>query len=93
MKPTFEMEVIERVVLPGIPDVVLAGPVITGTCREGDQLQLISGSGGRHVRCTGVELVNWGPARADWLSIRVSDVDMDEVSAVTRAIAAASSPS
>jgi hypothetical protein len=90
MTPAFEMEVLERVVLPGIPDVILAGPVVSGSCRVGDPLCLIGGSHDRQVRCTGIELVNWGPARTDWLSIRVSDVDLDDVIAVTRASASSS---
>ncbi len=82
------MEVVERVVLPGVPDVVLAGPVRSGTCRVGDRLRLSGGERCLEVTCTGIDLLNWGAARSGWLSIRVSDAELADVAAVTTASAA-----
>jgi hypothetical protein len=85
----FEMEVVERAVLPGIPDVILAGPVHFGTCGIGDRLRLTGEIESFDVSCIGIELVNWGSERTGWLSIRVSDVDLADVGSITRVSSAA----
>lgn len=78
MTPVFSMTVEERLALPGIPDVVLAGSVSSGDCHVGDRLVLEGRDVTIEVHCTGIELLNWG-RRPDWVSIRVSRVDLVDV--------------
>ncbi len=61
MGVSFAMEVVEHLVVPGIPDVLLAGPIRSGVCRKGDRLRLRGISVDREVVCAGIELFNWGP--------------------------------
>ena len=84
----FEMDVQERLVIAGVPDVIIAGPVLQGACRNGDRLRLVGGSTSREVTCLGIELLNWGASRG-WVSLRVSDVDLEDVTEVTKAIGGA----
>src|SRR4051794_1060347 len=83
MAASFSMRVLERLVVPGIPDVILAGPLLHGECHRGQSLVLVGGSTYREVVCVGVELLNWGVDRANWISVRVSDVDLVDVADVT----------
>jgi translation elongation factor EF-Tu-like GTPase len=80
-----EMQVLERLTFPDIPDVVLAGPVRRGICRAGDRIVLLGHSVEREVTCLGIELLNWGRARNNWSSIRVSDVELEDIQGVTEA--------
>lgn len=82
----FTMDVHEAVALEGKPGIVLAGPVTTGVCRAGDQILLQGSDTERRVSCLGIELLNWGRSRPDWVSLRVSDVDLDFAKTVTRAV-------
>ena len=84
MQEAFKMTVEERLVIPGVPDVILAGPVTRGICKAGDRLELKGESGVRLASCLGVELINWGRGRDAWVSIRVSDVGLDDVSEITQ---------
>jgi hypothetical protein len=79
----FEMQVKEKTVLPGIPDVIVAGPVSQGSCQKGDVLQLHGSESASLATCNGFELINWGAGREDWISIRLSRVEMDDLSDVT----------
>lgn len=79
----FRMRVVEKLVVPGIPDVIVAGPVEYGTCRTGDRLALQGVEEIPHVTCLGIELMNWGRGREDWLSIRISDVGLSDIEGLT----------
>jgi len=80
------MRVVERLVVSGIPDVILAGPIQSGVCQYGDRLLLRGGSADREVGCMGIELLNWGGDGDDWVSLRVSDVELGDVSDVTEVV-------
>jgi hypothetical protein len=82
-KERFRMQILEKIVVPGIPDVVVAGPVEYGHCQAGDRLRLEGMPSEREVTCLGIELMNWGRGREDWLSIRISDVDLGDVEGMT----------
>jgi len=79
----FRMRVSEKLVLPGIPDVVVAGPVEHGKCRTGDRLGVQGVPGISYVTCLGIELINWGSGKEDWISVRISDVDLSDVERLT----------
>lgn len=78
----FMMRVEERVVPLGVPDVVIAGPWLRGSCRQGDKLRLTGPGVNLSVTCLGVELLNWGRSRQGWVSVRVADVGLEDVRAV-----------
>lgn len=82
MAAKFEMQVREKLVLAGIPDVIVAGPVIRGECRKGECLVLRGAGPDQRVTCNGIELLNWGVGRADWISVRLSDVDLEDLAEV-----------
>lgn len=79
----FRMRVSEKLVLPGIPDVVVAGPVEYGKCRTGERLALQGVPGFSHVTCLGTELINWGKGKEDRTSVRISDVDLSDLDGLT----------
>jgi hypothetical protein len=56
----------------GEGELILAGPHVSGSCHVGDNL-VVESSGGQPVPalCVGLELVDWGADRSDWLSVRV----------------------
>ncbi len=86
MSASFKMAVVETLVLPNVPDVILAGPVRVGSCQKGDLLVLKGADRSRTVRCNGLELINWGSLRRDWISIRISDVDLVDVRGVNEVV-------
>jgi len=83
MSKPFEMKVMERLVLAEQPGVVLAGPVLAGSCGVGEPLRL-TGKVERDVTCIAVEMINWGH-RDSWISVRVSDLNIGEAELVTTA--------
>jgi len=87
VRASFKMAVLEALVLPNVPDVILAGPVREGACQAGDMLVLRGADESRTVRCNGLELINWGSWRRDWISVRISDVDLVDVRGVNEAVA------
>lgn len=86
MAAKFEMKVREKIILPGIPDVIVAGPVLRGDCRKGDFLVLRGSRPDQQVTCNGIELLNWGMDRTDWISIRLSDVELEDLAEVTNVL-------
>jgi translation elongation factor EF-Tu-like GTPase len=83
MAAEFEMQVREKLVLAGIPDVIVAGPVIRGECRKGESLVLRGAGPDQQVTCNGIELLNWGAGRTGWISVRLSEVDLEDLAQVT----------
>jgi hypothetical protein len=83
MAAKFEMQVKEKLSLSGIPDVIVAGPVVRGECRKADSLVLRGAGPDRQVTCNGIELLNWGAGRAHWTSVRLSGVELEDLAEVT----------
>lgn len=81
------MRVAERLAIPGLPEVVLAGPVMEGVCRTGDALVLRGEGGDIASTCRGLELIRWGADRGDWVSLRVADVTLEDLATVTEVLA------
>ncbi len=71
---------IERVTtLPSIPGVVIAGPVLSGTCHAGDALE-ISARGIRFVgRCLQLPFVNWRVPAPEWVTLAVGGVGKSDL--------------
>jgi len=84
MSAAFAMEVRELITGPAMnladAEVLVAGPTHGGPCRLGDQLIALAGEVevGK-VTCIGIELVNWGASRRDWISLRVTGMSEPEV--------------
>jgi hypothetical protein len=80
----FKMQVLERIAAPDGGGVVLAGPVVSGAVVTGSTIVLHEADGAaRPSRCAGLELLNWGADRSDWVSLRVTGFTLDEVQRVT----------
>ena len=86
MVEMFEMQVREKIIISGIPDVIVAGPVLRGVCRKGDFLVLRASRPDQQVTCNGIELLNWGMDRKDWISVRLSDVKLEDLAQVTNVL-------
>lgn len=86
MTAKFEMQVREKLILSGIPDVIVAGPVIRGECRKGESLVLRGAKPDQQVTCNGIELLNWGAGRTGWISVRLSNVELEDLAEVTTVV-------